>query len=238
MDLHWEFTDHDVERLSTFVRAQSAKRLVVERKRRNVDRKDIDTSDAATWCVLVGCLVTTQQPSGDNSNVARFLASESAVLDLKACRANQNLAKTASTALSTAGLRRNLIIGEQLAHAVQFFSGKNWQALHDSLKTLVSHTTLNKERQTASRFRETFRGLGPKQSRNLIQWIGLSRYVIPLDSRFSRHLKEINFPIPVSAATLQDENYYRFVEDGIQQLARAASVYPCMYDACVFASFE
>ena len=238
MELHWHFSERDTSRLATFVSSQSGKRLVLERQRRNVHRKGIDLSDASTWRVLVGCLATTQQPSGDNSKVARFLDSDSPVLDLKACSKTPNLAKSASRALSAAGLRRNVVIGEQLQLAIESFSGAAWRTLQLSLENLVSHTTLAKERESANLFRQTFKGIGPKQSRNLIQWIGLSRYVVPLDSRFTKHLTQIGFPIPVSASTLQDEAYYRFVEDGIQHISKAAAVYPCIYDACVFASFE
>ena len=238
MQLRWHFSERDATRLRSFVASQSSKRLVLERQRRNVDRKDIDISASSTWRVLVGCLTTSQQPSGDNSKVARFLGTDNPVLDLEACSKAKRLAKTASRSLSAAGLRRNIIIGEQLAQAVENFNGPTWRELQDSMKSLVSHTTLAKERDSASLFRSTFSGIGPKQSRNLIQWIGLSRYVVPLDSRFTRHLHEIDFPVPASAATLQDETYYRFVEDGIQHVAKEAGVYPCIYDACVFASFE
>ena len=148
------------------------------------------------------------------------------------------LSKTASRVLSAAGLRRNVIIGEQLEVAIDSFSGSKWSELHRSLKAIVSATSLSKERETAALFSATFNGIGPKQSRNLIQWIGLSRYVVPLDSRFTRHLKAIGFPVPVSAPALQDEACYRFIEDGVQQLAKTAGVYPCVYDASVFASFE
>lgn len=68
--------------------------------------------------------------------------------------------------------------------------------------------------------------------------MGLSKYEIPLDSRMVKVLKALEFPVPLSAKALADESYYCFIEDGIQQLMAEIDVYPCVFDACAFASFE
>jgi len=82
------------------------------------------------------------------------------------------------------------------------------------------------------------KGFGPKQSRNLLQWLGLSRYEIPLDSRITKWLNEFGFPVKLSATALQDINYYNFVSDGFQKLAKTADIYPCVLDAIIFASYD
>jgi hypothetical protein len=68
--------------------------------------------------------------------------------------------------------------------------------------------------------------------------MGLSKYEIPLDSRMVKVLRELQFPVPLSAVALADEDYYCFIEDGIQNLMAEIGVYPCVFDACAFASFE
>ncbi|MGH7813577.1 MAG: hypothetical protein ACREQI_06195 [Candidatus Binataceae bacterium] len=94
------------------------------------------------------------------------------------------------------------------------------------------------ERQAAALI-DDFRGFGPKQSRNLWQWLGLTRYEIPLDSRVTRWLNENHiFPFALSAQALNDENYYAFVMDGIQKVCDAAQVLPCVFDAAVFSDGE
>ncbi len=79
---------------------------------------------------------------------------------------------------------------------------------------------------------------GPNQSRNVLQSLGLTRYEIPIDSRLTDWLNEFGFPVRLSAQALGDHNYYAFVSDGIQLLCERSSVFPCVFDAAVFASSD
>lgn len=94
------------------------------------------------------------------------------------------------------------------------------------------------ERETASFISASLKGFGPKQSRNMLQWLGLTRHKIPLDSRMIKWLNNTGFPIRLAAQGLADEAYYCFVLDGIQELCKHAKVPPCIFDVAVFASFE
>ncbi len=40
----------------------------------------------------------------------------------------------------------------------------------------------------------------------------------------------------LTATALGDDNYYRFISDGIQALCERSGVLPCIFDAAVFAS--
>ena len=83
------------------------------------------------------------------------------------------------------------------------------------------------------------KGFGPKQSRNLLQALGLTRYEIPIDSRIIKWLNgSISFPVKLTATALSDRNYYQFVCEGFQQLSAACGIYPCILDAAVFASYD
>lgn len=44
--------------------------------------------------------------------------------------------------------------------------------------------------------------------------VGLTRLVVPLDSRIAKWMRSVGFPIPTSADLLGDRDYYEFVEDG------------------------
>ncbi len=81
-------------------------------------------------------------------------------------------------------------------------------------------------------------GFGPKQSRNLLQGLGLSRYEIPLDSRIAKWLNKYGFPMMLSAAALGDRNYYGLISDGFQQLAQCCEIMPCVLDAAIFSSID
>jgi hypothetical protein len=84
--------------------------------------------------------------------------------------------------------------------------------------------------------RETFHGFGPKQSRNLLQALGLTRYEIPIDTRVTAWLSDFGFPVRLSATALADPNYYDFVSRGIQALCAKCNVFPCILDAAIFAA--
>jgi len=94
------------------------------------------------------------------------------------------------------------------------------------------------ERQTAEWLAAEFQGLGPKQSRNLLQSLGLTRYEIPIDSRITAWLNRERFPVKLSGTALSDPHYYAFVSDGIREIGAAVGVYPCVLDAAVFPAVD
>jgi len=106
------------------------------------------------------------------------------------------------------------------------------------LDRLRTTQTLQSEREAAEFINNQFKGFGPKQSRNLLQSLGLTKYEIPIDSRITKWLNRFGFPVKLSAQALSDPNYYKFVSDGVQQLCAQSGVYPCVLDAAIFASFD
>ena len=90
----------------------------------------------------------------------------------------------------------------------------------------------------AKLLKENLKGIGPKQSRNLLQDLGVTSYETPIDSRIIKWLNNFGFPIPLSSQALQDEHYYNFVSDILFQLCEKANIKPCILDAAVFSSFE
>jgi len=94
------------------------------------------------------------------------------------------------------------------------------------------------ERQAVDFVDDHFYGFGPKQSRNLLQSLGLTRYEIPIDSRIIKWLNEFGFPLRLSSPALADRPYHCFVMEGFQEICRACEVMPCVLDAAIFASFD
>lgn len=94
------------------------------------------------------------------------------------------------------------------------------------------------ERAVANYIEDTFKGFGPKQSRNLLQMLGLTQYEIPIDSRLSTWLNPCLSPVALTSPLLGDRAFYEFVQAGIQELCRQAGTVPCLFDASVFAAME
>jgi hypothetical protein len=91
------------------------------------------------------------------------------------------------------------------------------------------------EAEVANYFDSTFRGFGPKQSRNVLQELGLTRYEIPIDSRVTKWLNdEIELPFQVSSTALSDSHIYELVLDGICKLCEECDSLPCVLDASIF----
>ena len=78
-----------------------------------------------------------------------------------------------------------------------------------------------------------FKGFGAIEARIFLQYLGLTKYEIPIDSVVSDWLNNFGFPVKLSTTALQDRNYYHFVSDGIQLLCKKANVYPCVIEAAI-----
>ncbi len=48
----------------------------------------------------------------------------------------------------------------------------------------------------------------------------------------------VGFPVYLSGDALGDSNYYNFISDGFQELAKACGLYPCVLDAVIFSSYD
>jgi hypothetical protein len=93
------------------------------------------------------------------------------------------------------------------------------------------------ERQAVRFIDEHFQGFGPKQSRNLLQGLKLSRFEVPIDSRITKWLNDLGFPVKLNASALSDQNYFEFASGVFQRLAEACGIAPYVLDAAIFSSF-
>ncbi len=238
MEIQWIITASDEANYREFVKRYKDHSIVQERVRKNIDRTDIEVSEPVFWKILVGCLLTTQQRSGAGSRVSLFLEGNDPLLVHDSCQATHNLAATAEATLTRHGIRRAGRISFELELAANWLKNGGWKSIEPELNGLLGETNATKERAVARILQTHLKGIGPKQSRNLIQWLGLSQYEIPLDSRVVKVLSGLHFPVPLSSKALADENYYCFIEDGIHEIMARISIIPCVFDACAFASLE
>jgi hypothetical protein len=182
--------------------------------------------------------LTTQQRAGPNSPVNRLLTASPFPLALAKCRASEDLEPLiVKTLRKVRGLRRYNRIATEAAANLEWLESGGWRELSGLIRELPARRR-RVERKAARAIDDQLKGFGPKQARNFLQMLGLTRYEIPLDSRVTRWLKDHDFPIRLTAGGLSDPSYYEFVLDGVQALCSKARVLPCIFDACVFASFD
>jgi hypothetical protein len=239
MRLEWIINDDDITRVRGFLNEHADNWFVKNRIRCNLRPDKEPVSLEYFWEILVGCLLTTQQPSGPGRPVNRFIRMLPHPLPYRTCCGRDDLAAYALAVFKRfGGIRRTTNISSELASNMDYLKNGGWAETQERLERVRLIGTPAAERDAAEFLAREFKGLGPKQSRNLLQWTGLSRHEIPIDSRITRWLNGFGFPFKLSASALSDPNYYNLVSDGFQNLCEACRIKPCVLDAAIFASYD
>jgi hypothetical protein len=239
MKIIWQIKPQDVERVRAFVDSHRNDPFVRQRIASNLSETKLTPSRDDFWYMMVSCLLTTQQRSGPDSAVTRFINSVPFPLSYQLCVSQDDLRSFARDVIGGfGGLRFSNRLSDHIATNLHRLEQGLWNETVSILEELRLAQTVQSEREAAGFVSAHFKGFGPKQSRNLLQGLGLTRYEIPIDSRITKWLNDFGFPVRLSATALSDPNYYNFVSDGIQQLCAQSGVYPCVLDAVIFTSFD
>lgn len=240
MKITWAITATDCRRVQEFYAQHEHRKFVQRRKERNVERRDRDFSRSIVWLAIVNCLVTTRQRSGPNSRATQFMQTRRHPLSFRVCSNTAHLEHYGVQIVRDAGLRRCKTIGQAVGTIVPWLANDGWAFLDGIIEALEDNISPRAERVKADEVSDNpnLPGLGPKQARNLLQTLGLTRYETPIDGRVIGWLNEFGFPIRLTGGSLSDKHYYHFVSDGLQLLCRKAGIYPCLLDAAIFASYD
>lgn len=239
MKVIWQIDAEDIAKVKEFFDRHRDNAFVKMRIATNLKDDKPPVTKEAFWEVMISCLLTTQQRSGPGSSVTRFISTRPFPLRMELCKGQADLGTFVTGILSKfGGLRRSTTIGREAKANLTYLEYGGWQATSEVLERVRLHPSPETERNAARFLDETFQGFGPKQSRNLLQGLGLSRFEVPIDSRITKWLNEFGFPVKLTANTLADQNYFEFVSDGFQRLAEACGIAPCVLDAAIFSSFD
>lgn len=246
MKINWIIEESDIKIIEDFVDTQIDKSFVKYRIEKNVNGPPPPFNKNIFWEKMTSCLLTTQQRSGPDSSVTKFICTKPYPLDLDTCRDQTNLEGfVKETITNFGGLRRGNRIGQESLSNFKWLESGGWNEIEGIARHLLEYrkrepqeSDLIFERKASNFVLNKMKGFGPKQSRNLWQALGLTRFEIPIDSRITKWLNDICFPIKLSATALSEPNYYDFVMDGIQQICSNIKIYPCVLDAVIFTSFD
>jgi hypothetical protein len=235
MDIIWSIDVKDINRLSLLISRQKDTPFVDFRRKRNLVFPKGTVTKQRFWRAMVCMRLTTMQQSGPTSAIAKFSAQSPFPISY-AATPKDGTEKFLKLKLAQAGLNRfSSVIPAQLAHNFACLEQGEWVRCLEICNGLTNASaTQEHELEAAEYIRELFKGFGPKQSRNLLQALGLTRYEMPIDSRVIAWLNHFGFPLKLSAGPLQDPEYYGFISSGIQQLCSRAGIEPCLLDAIVF----
>jgi hypothetical protein len=238
VDLEWTISDTDVESIRMLLDSRASCPLVIRRHRVNLADLKPPVDKAAFWREMTSARLTSVQRSGPRSHVARFLRTDPFPLAYQIVAEQADPAPFIADALrASGGIRFAATISTDLSTNLRRLESGEWSEALRECNRLTTAVSADVERQVADYIR-SFKGFGPKQSRNLLQGLGLTRYEIPIDSRITAWLNDFGFPVHLSAAALADPSYYNFVSRGIQALCTRSDVYPCVLDAAIFGSSD
>lgn len=237
MNINWNISQVDIDKVKKVI-ADNENAFLQARQLRNVEKQNIVIDKDKIIKTMIMCLLTSQQRSGPNSTVGQFLRLHPFPITIEKLKKTNNIEEFIKVTLKENGLTRYVNrISSFFASNYRVIVERNWTLIKE-LEELKTANSKIKERNIADKLANDFNGFGPKQSRNFLQALGLTKYEIPIDSRITTWLNDFGFPVTLTSSPLGDKGYYHFVSDGIQELCEKAKIYPCILDAAIFSSFD
>ncbi|MBI5406693.1 MAG: hypothetical protein HZA18_03260 [Nitrospirae bacterium] len=134
----------------SFYEAQKNRAFVLKRIERNVKKVLPPFTNEMFWEAMISCLITTQQRSGPNSYVTKFICTKPFPLNYSKCKASGNLHNTVEEAITTfGGLRRGKTIGEEVEFNFKWLESGGWKKVYEILEDTNKHETIETERKSA-----------------------------------------------------------------------------------------
>ena len=254
----WRITSVDIDKTLDFVKKMESKTYVRKRIRDNISLPPPEITHDLIWEGMFDCLLSTRQKSGPDSPIAKFLTQIPFPLHYEICIKQENPERFISEQLGAQkGIQYYNKIARFAVSNLEWLENGGWDKIDSWILPLKKQrekspeTWHQKTERDASRNLSDFLwGIGPKQSRNYLQLLGLTRYEIPLDSRFVNWFSENEFPllfdsVPISMVDRKLINqrlsvpyWYDGILDRLQELCLKCNILPVVLDACVFASFD
>jgi len=237
MALTWRIEPHHIEQVRRLVERGRDNPLVKYRVETNIEGHRPEVTRDRFWHLMIFCLLTTQQRSGPDSAVQRFRRTSPFLLGYELCLLQDDVELFVRRTLQDFGGIRyfNRIAGYAVRNLWALEHGL-WQDTFRVIEALGCAGIASAERDAAHFIDRSFVGFGPKQARNLLQLLGLTKYEIPIDSRVVKWLNGQG--LSVELGELTQWRFYDSVSDNLQRLCKDAGVYPCILDAAIFASFD
>jgi hypothetical protein len=237
MKISWNINESDIQKVKNVMK-ENENFFLKNRRERNVEKNNIEINKNIIILNLMMCLLTSQQRSEPNSVVGKFLSLKPFPVTSELIAESKNIESLIKQILQKNGLTRYINkISAFFAENIEKIELDNWNLI-SKLDYLNNHQSKETERKLADFLNDWLKGFGPKQSRNFLQALGLTKYELPIDSRIANWLNDFGFPVSLTSSPLSDKGYYHFVLDGIQELCLKAKIYPCELDAAIFSSFD
>ncbi len=174
MKIVWHVTARDMARVKVFFKEHANSPFGWKRISTNLRQRKPPITQTVFWDRMVGCLLTTQQRSGPDSAVSRFIQTRPGPLRYQVCVIQADFAGFCGTTLRAfGGFRRSNVIGQEIAANLGFLQEGGWTPTLANLEKVRrrGHSP-ETECQVAAFLAENLKGFGPKQSPQLATKFG------------------------------------------------------------------
>ncbi len=238
MDISWHITEQDKACVKAILEKQSNSNLVRDRYEWNLAVSKPTVTKEKLWEAMVCMRLTTRAQSGPESKVAKFQSLSPFPLAYENVLNESSREDFIRSTLRTHKVGTDPVkIAKELAQNFEVLENGEWEHVLAQCNKLVSLQPRETEAEVADYISDKFDGFGPKQSRNVLQELRLTRYEIPIDSRVTEWLNdELKFPFKVTATALADRHYYNLILDAICKLCEECHTFPCILDASIFSA--
>jgi len=103
MKLLWQIEDGDIQKVKSFYDAQKNNAFVFNRIERNLKKVLPPFSKDLFWEAMISCLLTTQQRSGPDGSVTKFISTKPFPLNYAKCQAASDLPKMVEESITALG---------------------------------------------------------------------------------------------------------------------------------------
>ena len=143
MKLNISYNEGDIKVLNELYKKYQDTEEVKWRKK--VLQNHIKLTKENIWKQIITCLITTQQRSGKNSRVSKFIEKEPFPLSYKFCKNQENLKQCVSDMISNHGLRFSDRISDYLTYNLSKLEEDNWRTITILLEQIVKEKGNNRK---------------------------------------------------------------------------------------------
>ena len=240
MGFNWQIKQSDVDCVNRLMEERKNCSIVRARVKKNLAERKPEVKKEKLWQAMLSMRLTTRQHSGPDGAVFRFYTTEPFPLPYDLVSKQEDPASFITNTLNEhGGINYANQIGRQMKENLSILEDASQSDdILASVNRLTKLQSKDVEREVARKIL-CFKGFGPKQARNVLQFIGLTRFEIPIDSRMINWINEnTSFPLELDAGLLQSGTGYEAVLDEFQRLCELCDEFPCLVDGVIFASVD
>ena len=240
--MSYKWQPKDIKAVDALLEKHKGSSVLLRRVQRNLAKQKSEVTKEDFWHGMTSMRLTTLRRSGPEDIVHKFSEMKPYPLAYETVLQQKDVAKFVANTLKKHKAYHfyDKVGAETAANLYRLTEWEMWDGLLKLVNRLTTLQSKEVERSISQYVSFVLTGIGPKQARNTLQDLGLTRYEIPIDSRLLDWLKdETTFPNEkIIRNKMSNWNYYESLLDEIQNLCAKCNEFPCLVDAAIFSDAD